>query len=270
MNYYKLLGIQKDATSQQISTAYRNLIKAFHPDFYSGDKTFAETKSAELNRAYSILKDEEKRRHYDEWLELNEEPDDHNSEQWQQYEDTVKQKEEWNRKKAEHNRKEEEWGKKQEEWRNKEEQHSDNSEKDHKQSNIADISIVRKILATISFWLVLNFGAAGINYLVCSSVGYYYDWWYSPKPFIVEFTEYTEFAIAAWIAIYILNFLTKNSCAKLCMINTIIGALYFCIATLIGWLITDEMLSLTIGRIIAAIVIIIYAVKFHRRVYTMQ
>ena len=42
MNYYDILGIESDATQAEIKIAYRNMIKAFHPDYYHGDKAFAD------------------------------------------------------------------------------------------------------------------------------------------------------------------------------------------------------------------------------------
>ncbi len=65
MNYYDILGIESDATQDEIKIAYRNMIKAFHPDYYHGDKAFAEKKSKEINRAYETLSDIELRKQYD-------------------------------------------------------------------------------------------------------------------------------------------------------------------------------------------------------------
>lgn len=66
MNYYETLGVKSDASQEEIKKAYRNMVKAFHPDYYHGDKTFAEEKTRELNKIYEILGDPEKRRHYDD------------------------------------------------------------------------------------------------------------------------------------------------------------------------------------------------------------
>ena len=66
MNYYDILGVSKDATKDDIKHAYRNMVKAFHPDYYHGDKEFAETKTRELNIAYEILQDDAKRKKYDD------------------------------------------------------------------------------------------------------------------------------------------------------------------------------------------------------------
>lgn len=66
MSHYDTLGIKKDATNQEIKDAYKKLIKKYHPDVYSGDKSFAEKKTQEINYAYDILSDEESKKAYDE------------------------------------------------------------------------------------------------------------------------------------------------------------------------------------------------------------
>ena len=66
MNYYETLGVKSDASQDEIRKAYRNLVKAFHPDYYHGDKNFAEEKTRELNKIYEVLGDAEKRKHYDD------------------------------------------------------------------------------------------------------------------------------------------------------------------------------------------------------------
>ena len=66
MNYYETLGVKSDASQDEIKKAYRNLVKAFHPDYYHGDKNFAEEKTRELNKIYETLGDEEKRKKYDD------------------------------------------------------------------------------------------------------------------------------------------------------------------------------------------------------------
>ena len=66
MNYYETFGVKSDASQEEIRKAYRNLVKAFHPDYYHGDKNFAEEKTRELNKIYEVLGDPEKRKHYDD------------------------------------------------------------------------------------------------------------------------------------------------------------------------------------------------------------
>jgi len=62
LDYFKILGVNRDATDKEIKIAYRKLAKKYHPDTYKGDKNFADVKMKELNEAYSILSDETKRK----------------------------------------------------------------------------------------------------------------------------------------------------------------------------------------------------------------
>ena len=57
MNYYQILGIPEDASSDQIKQQYKQLIKKYHPDLYKGDKAFANEKTKEITQAYKILVD---------------------------------------------------------------------------------------------------------------------------------------------------------------------------------------------------------------------
>ncbi len=68
MNYYEILKIQKNASKQQIKSSYKALVKQYHPDLYRGDKEFAEHKIKEINEAYAILSNPEKKAEYDEFL----------------------------------------------------------------------------------------------------------------------------------------------------------------------------------------------------------
>lgn len=61
---YSVLGITKNASAPEIKTAFRSLAKKWHPDLHSGDQR-AETRFKEINAAYNILSDEDKRRKYD-------------------------------------------------------------------------------------------------------------------------------------------------------------------------------------------------------------
>merc|ERR1712000_549606 len=63
-DFYKILGIQRDATDRQIKKAYRTLSKKWHPDKNSSPE--AKTKFADISAAYEALSDEEKRRIYDQ------------------------------------------------------------------------------------------------------------------------------------------------------------------------------------------------------------
>ncbi|RWS21026.1 protein tumorous imaginal discs-like isoform X2 [Leptotrombidium deliense] len=63
-DYYHILGVSKDATSNQIRSAYLTLCKQFHPDAHP-EKPTSTIRFQEINEAYSILSDTEKRRDYD-------------------------------------------------------------------------------------------------------------------------------------------------------------------------------------------------------------
>lgn len=63
-DYYETLGISKDATDEEIKHAFRTLAKKYHPDLHPGDKE-AEQKFKEVNEAYSILSDPNKKAQYD-------------------------------------------------------------------------------------------------------------------------------------------------------------------------------------------------------------
>lgn len=68
MTYYDILGVPPNATQEEITAAYRAMVKAFHPDVYIGKKEFAEEKTRQLVEAYNILKDPEERLRYDNFL----------------------------------------------------------------------------------------------------------------------------------------------------------------------------------------------------------
>jgi curved DNA-binding protein len=63
-DYYKILGIAKSASPQDIKKAYRKLALKYHPDHNQGDKA-AEAKFKEISEAYAVLSDAEKRKQYD-------------------------------------------------------------------------------------------------------------------------------------------------------------------------------------------------------------
>lgn len=65
-DYYKILGVDKNASEQDIKNAYRTLAKKYHPDV-NKDKPDAEAKFKDINEAYSVLSDSQKRANYDQF-----------------------------------------------------------------------------------------------------------------------------------------------------------------------------------------------------------
>src|SRR5258706_1025780 len=63
-DYYKVLGVAKEATTDEIKKAFRKLARKHHPDVNPGDKK-AEERFKEINEASEVLSDPEKRKKYD-------------------------------------------------------------------------------------------------------------------------------------------------------------------------------------------------------------
>lgn len=63
-DYYEIIGVSRDASEQEIKKAYRRLARKYHPDVNPGDRK-TEEKFKEINEAYEVLSDPEKRRRYD-------------------------------------------------------------------------------------------------------------------------------------------------------------------------------------------------------------
>src|SRR2546430_4031735 len=64
-DYYKILGVDKNASQKDIQKAYRKLARQYHPDVNPDDKS-AEEKFKDINEANEVLSDPEKRKRYDE------------------------------------------------------------------------------------------------------------------------------------------------------------------------------------------------------------
>ncbi len=66
-DYFKILGVSKNATDKEIKSAFRKLARKFHPDLHPHDER-AESEFKEINEAYEILSDEDKKKSYEKFL----------------------------------------------------------------------------------------------------------------------------------------------------------------------------------------------------------
>ena len=66
-DYYEVLGVNKNATDEELKKAYRRLAKKYHPDANPNNKEEAEKKFKEVNEAYENLSDPQKRKMYDQF-----------------------------------------------------------------------------------------------------------------------------------------------------------------------------------------------------------
>ena len=68
-DYYKILGVSKDASADEIQKAYRKLARKFHPDLHADkeekDREKAKQQFQKVQQAYDVLSDEKKRQMYD-------------------------------------------------------------------------------------------------------------------------------------------------------------------------------------------------------------
>jgi curved DNA-binding protein len=65
-DYYKILGVNRNASEREIKQAYRKLARQYHPDVNPGDKA-AEERFKQINEAYEVLSDKENRQKYDKY-----------------------------------------------------------------------------------------------------------------------------------------------------------------------------------------------------------
>ena len=70
-SYYDLLNVSKNASSEDISKAYKKAAFKWHPDRHMEDKEAAEEMFKKIGKAYEVLKDEQKRTHYNLFGEDN-------------------------------------------------------------------------------------------------------------------------------------------------------------------------------------------------------
>jgi curved DNA-binding protein len=87
-DYYRILGVDRNASEKDIKRAYRQLARQFHPDVNPGDKQ-AEDQFKKINEAYEVLSDKEKRAKYDQlgaswqqWQRMGRDPGQFDWSQW--------------------------------------------------------------------------------------------------------------------------------------------------------------------------------------------
>lgn len=66
-DYFKILGVSRNATDKEIKSAFRKLARKFHPDLHPNDEG-AESEFKQINEAYEILSDEDKKKSYEQFL----------------------------------------------------------------------------------------------------------------------------------------------------------------------------------------------------------
>jgi curved DNA-binding protein len=83
IDYYKVLGLEKNASEKEIKSAYRKLARKYHPDLNPNDKD-AKKKFQEINEANEVLSDPEKRKKYDKYGQDWQHADEFQKAQYQQ------------------------------------------------------------------------------------------------------------------------------------------------------------------------------------------
>ena len=68
LNYYEILGVPKDAAQSEIKSHYRQLVKELHPDKSKNNDSY---KMVEINKAYEVLSDKDRRARYDKYLNVS-------------------------------------------------------------------------------------------------------------------------------------------------------------------------------------------------------
>ena len=68
LNYYEILGVPNDAAQREIKSRYRQLAKELHPD---KSKNNDSDKMVEINKAYEVLSDKDRRERYDKYLNVS-------------------------------------------------------------------------------------------------------------------------------------------------------------------------------------------------------
>jgi len=82
-DYYDILGVKRNAGERDIKQAYRKLARKYHPDVNPGDKS-AEERFKQINEAYEVLSDKEKRQKYDQYGDQWQYADQFKQRGWQQ------------------------------------------------------------------------------------------------------------------------------------------------------------------------------------------
>ncbi len=96
IDYYKILGVDKNATPGEIKSAYRKLARKLHPDLNPNDKD-AKRKFQEVNEANEVLSDPEKRKKYDQYGENWKHADEYKNTQQYQEQTSASQRQRYQR-----------------------------------------------------------------------------------------------------------------------------------------------------------------------------